>query len=131
MPIKSEWRPMYGPDWIALARQLKEEAGWRCQGCDVRHGEYGYRDARGEWHPVAGPDALGCEPEEKIIRVVLTVHHVTPLAEGGTHDPANLRVYCCRCHNRADGPMRGRHAAATRAMTRRAAKVAAGQEALL
>lgn len=130
MPIKPEWRPLYGPDWPAISRRVKERAGWRCQRCTVPHGVYVWRDRDG-WHEVAGYDALGCEPEVKIVRVVLTVHHVTPVAEGGTHEDGNLRAYCQRCHNRADGPMRGRHAAATRATKRRAARVAAGQAVLL
>jgi 5-methylcytosine-specific restriction endonuclease McrA len=33
----------------------------------------------------------------------LAFHHLTPWAEGGTHDVANLRYLCRDCHRKAHG----------------------------
>ena len=42
------------------------------------------------WHP-------WCELCEGV--KATEVHHVVPLANGGTHDPANLQALCKRCHS--------------------------------
>lgn len=124
-------RTLYPPDWREISTRVKERAHWRCERCDLRHGDYGYRDRHGEWYRVDGYEGLGCEPEEKIVRIVLTGHHIIALAEGGSNSDDNLTALCQRCHNLADSPMRQRHASETRGKKRDAAKVAAGQAALL
>lgn len=35
------------------------------------------------------------------------VDHIKPKAQGGTDDPANLRVLCKPCHSRASNEQRG------------------------
>src|SRR2546423_6641448 len=36
--VKAERRKQYPKNWEALARQCKEQAGWTCEHCHVRHG---------------------------------------------------------------------------------------------
>jgi hypothetical protein len=89
MPIRPENKARYPSDWLAISLQVREVAGWRCEGSPA------YPDCRaanGMPHPVTGST------------VVLTVAHLD-------HDPANcdrdnLRAWCQRCHNQYDWPMR-------------------------
>ena len=37
------------------------------------------------------------------------VHHIKPLAEGGTNDWNNLRALCQSCHSRTHDEMRKKH----------------------
>jgi len=57
-------------------------------------------------------------------RVILTVAHLDH--DTTNSDPANLRAYCQRCHNRYDAP----HRAASRAETRKRKLIDAGQLSL-
>jgi hypothetical protein len=74
-------RAQYHPDWESISRQIREQAGWRCEGsprfpeCRAEHGSP---------HPVTGS------------RVVLTVAHLDH--DKANNDPANLRALCQRCH---------------------------------
>ncbi len=36
------------------------------------------------------------------------VHHIRPLSDGGTHDPANLMALCKSCHSRITATEGGR-----------------------
>ncbi len=98
MPIRAERRHLYGPDWKAISLEIREAAGWRCQGTPQFPD---CRAAQGEPHPVTGS------------KVVLTVahldHHET------NHDGGNLRALCQRCHLTYDA----KHHAANAARTRR------------
>lgn len=49
---------------------------------------------------------------ERVSRIVLTIAHLDHTPEN--NDPANLRAWCQRCHNRYDAPHRRRNAARTR-----------------
>ncbi len=97
MPITAENRKLYPPDWAAISREVRERAGWRCEGSPA------YPDCRAaqrEPHPVTGS------------LVVLTVAHVD-------HDPrnserTNLRAWCQRCHLTHDAELHARNAARTR-----------------
>jgi len=40
-----------------------------------------------------------CEGEGRLVTAT-TVHHVKPLADGGTHDFSNLQALCHPCHSR-------------------------------
>ncbi len=131
MPISAQLRLLYPTDWREISDRVKERAHWRCECCGLAHGAHGYRDRHGDWYPVSGYDGLGCEPEHKIIRVVLTVHHIVALAEGGSSDDSNLVAMCQRCHNLADSAMRQRHASETRGRKRNQARADAGQEPLV
>jgi len=101
VPITPENAALYPPDWKAISLQVRQEAGWRCEGSPR------YPDCRaenGRPHPVTGST------------VVLTVGHLD-------HDPANcerlnLKAWCQRCHLTYDAG----HHARTAASTRRAAR---------
>jgi hypothetical protein len=85
MPIKPENRRRYPPDWPQISRDVKERAGWRCEGSPK------YPDCRaahGAPHPVTGS------------KVVLTTAHLDHTPEHC--EPANLRAWCQRCHNTYD-----------------------------
>ena len=64
-------RAHHGANWRAARRKAIERAAYRCELPDCR------KSSR------------------------LEVHHVTPLHEGGTNEPDNLRVLCRRHHVRA------------------------------
>ena len=78
MPIDPAWRKLYPQDWAEISKRVREEAGQRCQWCDVANG------------------ALVERPGGKVTRIVLTVAHLD-------HDPrncsaSNLRALCQKCH---------------------------------
>lgn len=60
----------YPPDWPAIARAVKEAAGWRCVRCTEAHSRVG-------WH-------------------VLTVHHLD--GDKSNNRWWNLLALCQRCH---------------------------------
>lgn len=103
MPIRPENKARYPQDWPAIAKRIKDAAGWCCVGspaypdCRVRHGYP---------HPVTGPI------------VILTVGHLDHTPENCADD--NLRAWCQRCHNTYDAPMRA-HGVQRRARQGRAA----------
>jgi hypothetical protein len=99
MPIDAARKALYPLNWSELARSIKTEAGWQCEGtADFPR----CRAVHGEAHPETGS------------RVVLTVAHLD-------HDPThnerrNLRVLCQRCHLTWDARFHARNAARTRRM---------------
>ncbi len=89
MPIRAENVKRYPKDWKAISLEVRERAGWRCEGSPA------YPDCRakgGQPHPVTGG------------RVVLTVGHLDHQPENC--DLSNLKAWCQRCHNTYDMPMR-------------------------
>ena len=78
----------YPADWKAIARQVKEKAGWRCQSCGKQCRKPG-------------------EPLDTHQRT-LTVHHIDHCPENCS--PDNLIALCAPCHLRADA----QHHATTR-----------------
>lgn len=89
MPIRPENRARYPKDWKAISLEVREAAGWRCEGSPA------YPDCRaenGKPHPHSGST------------VVLTVAHLDQVPENC--DRANLKAWCQRCHNTYDMPMR-------------------------
>ncbi len=89
MPIRPENRARYPADWKDISRGLRETRGNRCEGSPAFPL---CRAVNGKPHPVTGS------------RVVLTVAHLDHRPENC--DPDNLRVWCQRCHNVYDMPMR-------------------------
>ncbi|MGB3327589.1 MAG: hypothetical protein WBA46_01465 [Thermomicrobiales bacterium] len=103
----------YSPDWAWISRQIRDQAGNRCEWCGVANGARGARDYTGEWHAEDDIDSMnGTEGEilfgeyPHIIRIVLTVAHLDH--DKANNDPANLRALCQRCHLNWD---RDRHIA--------------------
>lgn len=119
----------YPPNWSEIARQVKEQAGWKCEHCGVKHGQLIVRSAKEPTRylildeeeltyrdPVDGSlmvdvalieETLDREP----IRIVLTVHHIgIPKSDGSPGDPndkmdcrrENLIALCQKCHFDAD-----------------------------
>jgi len=82
MPLRRE---LYAAEWEAISREVRERAGWRCEGTP-QHPKC--RAANGQPHPVTGS------------RVVLTVAHMDG-SRGNNGEPGNrpnLRALCQRCH---------------------------------
>ena len=96
-PIKPENRARYPKDWESIAWARKVRAGWRCQGSPA------YPDCRAE-HGVLHPETGSV--------VALTVGHLDHVPEHV--EPANLRVWCQKCHNTYDA----QHRRGTRARTK-------------
>ena len=89
-------KSLYPPDWLQIARRIKEAADWKCKQC----GKQCYR-----------PDEP-CTDRSQI----LTVHHID-------HSPSNcqannLIALCAPCHLRADALHHARNAKRTWARKR-------------
>lgn len=63
-------RQLYPENWPAIARKVKDNAGWHCEECGALH----------------NPQIGYC----------LTVHHID--GDPGNNDPQNLVALCQRCH---------------------------------
>jgi 5-methylcytosine-specific restriction endonuclease McrA len=96
MPIKPEYKPLYGKNWKQLSYEIRaERAHWQCEWCGARHGAA---------HPITGAN------------VVLTVAH---LDQNPAHnDRANLAALCQRCHLNYDRQANTQAARRTRALKR-------------
>lgn len=93
MPIRPENKARYPKDWKAISLEVREAAGWVCEGSPA------YPDCRAanaEPHPHTGG------------MVTLTVAHLNHVPEdcGEPGNRPNLRAWCNRCHNTYDAPMR-------------------------
>ena len=77
MPME---RSRYPPDWKRIAKQIKEEADWRCQGCGKQCRRPG-------------------EPFDTHKRT-LTVAHLNHIPEDCRRE--NLKALCAPCHLRYD-----------------------------
>ena len=78
----------YPANWKEIARQVKEEAGWRCEAC----GKQCYRpgEAVTDWSRVLTVAHWPCEAPEMCER-------------------ENLHAWCSVCHLRADAKMHAKH----------------------
>lgn len=108
-------RSRYPDDWDVIATAIKVTAGWVCQDCGMQCRRPG-------------------EPFDTHRRT-MSVHHVGATKDDGSpgdpHDkqdvrPVNLLALCSRCHLRRDLPIHMANAA----RTRRAKRIAAGQQEL-
>lgn len=123
MPIRPENRARYPDDWPEISARVREEAGQKCEWCDVPNGvlirrataddgrhvwrllsDSAYEDGRyedGSVAPDTGEDT--CDWSDPV-KVVLTVAHMDHRPENCARE--NLKALCQRCHNRYDAPMR-------------------------
>lgn len=94
MPIRPCQRARYPKDWKVISLEVRERAGWRCEGSPGFYPDC--RAAHAEPHPVTGS------------KVVLTVAHLDhePENVGEPGDRPNLMAMCQRCHNSYDMAMR-------------------------
>lgn len=108
MPIRPENVKRYPANWEEIRGKILERANHQCETpeCRVHNGAWGWRDSTGHFHFVSFDRGLAVakEGQRKLIRIVLTIAHLDHVPENC--DPANLRAWCQRCHNRYDAPMR-------------------------
>ena len=121
----------YHPDWKQISRQIRDQAGDRCEWCGVANKAYGARDRFGEWHDEVAIHNLNSsdgmylfDEFPNMIRIVLTVAHLCN--EKACIDPTHLRALCQRCHLNYDRD----HHIANAAETRRRRIVERGQQEL-
>lgn len=111
MPIRPENRDRYPADWKDISLRIRKRARWQCE-CK---GECGKPHPRGRCELGQGDRIGDCG------KVVLTVAHLDHQPENCCDE--NLRAMCQGCHLRYDVD----HHRETRARTRRAAEIQAGQ----
>jgi hypothetical protein len=115
MPIRSELRTLYPPNWAALSRRIRfERAGGRCQGCGRPHlalvrclpdGRWfdetarTWRDRRGR--AARWPDLIDAV-HLRLTRVVLAAAHLDN--NPSNNRLSNLKGLCQRCHMLHDRP---------------------------
>lgn len=66
----------YPPDWAARTKAVQKRDDWTCTDCGEKSGPY------------AGDDG-----------VILDVHHIVHLSDGGPNSLDNLTTLCIDCHN--------------------------------
>jgi 5-methylcytosine-specific restriction endonuclease McrA len=71
----------------SLRRRVFREAGYRCAACGIVGEERRFpRGGYGYYTPVAG--------------VFLSIDHIAPKSQGGSHERSNLRVLCTPCNTK-------------------------------
>jgi len=102
MPIRSCQKKRYPKDWKAISLEVRERAGWRCEGSPGHYPDC--RAVNGEPHPRTGS------------KVVLTVAHLDHMPEnvGMPGDRPNLMAMCQRCHLTYDAKEHSKNARVTR-----------------
>jgi 5-methylcytosine-specific restriction protein A len=100
----SKWKLFKG-DPGAIREAVNDRDQWICQICGadtfllhriVRRMRGDWIEMRGDW--IGFLVMLGWSAHKAKIEVYWEVDHIIPLAEGGTHDLANLRCLCIPCH---------------------------------
>lgn len=102
MPIRPCQKARYPKDWKAISLEVRERAGWRCEGSPGFYPDC--RAANAEPHPVTGS------------KVVLTVAHLDHQPEnvGEPGNRPNLMAMCQRCHLTYDAKHHAHNAGITR-----------------
>ena len=112
-------RNLYPKNWTAIAREVKEQAGWTCQGCGKPCRPPGVPLSQtGDWLEANYPDWYNAPIKPH--QYTLTVAHLdhTP---ANCH-PDNLKALCAPCHLRYDAPMHAASAAKTRSVKQMSAQ---------
>lgn len=135
-------RRRYHPDWPWIVRQIRAQAGDRCEFCGVPNHTWVQRNVIGDWqldeelqqwNSTEAWIWLGTDDPPDPVWIVLTVAHVAD-RDPMNVDPSNLRALCQRCHLNHDRPENQRRAIETRKRNheckRREAIAATGQLAL-
>lgn len=145
----------YPADWHDISRHIRfERAKGRCEQCGAPHGEFIVRSNSNPYHfivinrdlddyafPTTTPlqitiPGLPSEYTGKLVKVILTVHHIgIAKPDGSPGDPhdkmdcrdENLIALCQRCHLVADAQLHADNARQTRIETKRKLAQAAGQ----
>jgi len=106
----------YHPDWKNISKNVREEAGNKCELCGAPNGIKVYRPKKGyktlyPWIPAEHYDAGVEDPEMFIIgqppvdrlritKIILTVHHID--GDKNNNNRMNLLALCQKCHLRLD-----------------------------
>lgn len=100
MPISPENAKRYPRDWKVISLEVRERAGWRCEGSPAFPT---CAAINGEPHPVTAS------------KVVLTTAHLDHVPEnvGEPGNRPNLRAWCQRCHLTYDAKHHAGNAART------------------
>ena len=100
----------YHPDWPAISRQIRDQAGNVCEFCGAPNGAAVYRyGGSSEWVRVQDATTF---PRPMPVTIVLTVAHLCH--DTTCYDPTHLRALCQRCHLRYDAEHHQRNAVETR-----------------
>ena len=111
----------YDPDWPAISRTIRERPRSKCEKCGVANYAVGARDHIGVWHDADAIDGMSASQGDglwqdgypKIIKIVLTVHHID--FDISNNDPSNLACLCQLHHFQADAQHHAANAKVTRA----------------
>ena len=96
MPMRKE---DYPENWEWLSQQVIKDAGNRCELCYAPNHEFVYRD-KTEAHPWELAENMCESNTHKIIRIVLTVHHID--FDKKNNNRLNLLALCQQCHLKLD-----------------------------
>jgi 5-methylcytosine-specific restriction endonuclease McrA len=112
MPMERE---RYPSDWNLIAKQIREDSHWQCQGCGkpCRKPREAIADFESRIEPVwtktlveiICDDSLGVVARYRPRRFLLTVAHLDQ--EPSNNSPENLKALCAPCHLRYDTEFRG------------------------
>lgn len=99
MPIKTENKRRYPPNWRQIRAAILDRSGNRCEQCGVPN--YAYRPRKRDvWTDDLGQAETWAMDGERVSRIVLTIAHLDHTPENC--DPTNLRAWCQRCHLKYD-----------------------------
>lgn len=115
----------YPTDWEAIARGVKDRAGWCCEDCGAKHGDWGSRDRAGRFLRVDPAEMRklghGVPPFRRrlsrggYVKVVVIIVQAAHLNQTPSDcRPENLRCLCRRCHLAYDLGQHVRNAGVTR-----------------
>lgn len=113
VPIRSEFRHLYGPEWKRISQAAVVRAGFRCQRCGLPNYAYIRRQAEGP--PVIldpGQAELAMREGLAVTKIVLTVAHLDQ--DPTNNAPENLAALCQACHLAHDRQQHIRNARQTR-----------------
>ena len=110
MPIRKQ---DYHPFWKRISLEIREQAGWRCEWCNVPGGKVIQRFQNGSWVEIDEIQACTtCAIEKtekmkwsrlkfhKLTKIILTVAHLDRDSTNNNRD--NLAALCQKCHLRHD-----------------------------
>lgn len=136
MPMQRE---LYPEDWETISQRVRERAGWQCEQCGVKHRAIILRRVEDPTVWRYGDAFTRPRPGERMVRVVITTHHIgVDKPDGAPGDPddkqdcrdENLVALCQFCHLQADRAHHLVKAKHTRQRKRQEQREGAGQRSL-
>jgi hypothetical protein len=89
----------YPPNWSAIAYEVKDRAGWKCEECRKE-----CRKTGESWTDFFDRICRSLAQNQKWGHYTLTVAHLDQ--NPSNNDPSNLRALCTVCHLKHDRPYR-------------------------